>query len=245
MIDTPVAERFGASTTTGTAMIPVGDTYVRDALAYLPAWRAARDSLDRDIAVIAYDVPTEVAVRGTRVPAGLYTREVTGDGRAVVAHRWTERAALVTYLADIEAGRAAHLHVAHARRGFVAAHASEIERCARAVMALIERDERDGGPLHDAMVRCWLDLHRYVDDSGYIDGAGVPCGVDATADDVDGEQFVTAVQARTDELLHERDRTLSVDEAEMAGIDATLFDGSDPHTWASLTARQRAALGWR
>jgi len=54
---------------------------------------------------------------------------------------------------------------------------------------------------------------------------------------------VTAVEDRIDTLLHQRDRLLSFDEAEAAGLDGTLRDGSEPHTWASLTPRQRAAAG--
>jgi hypothetical protein len=50
------------------------------------------------------------------------------------------------------------------------------------------------------------------------------------------------VQDRIDTLLHQRDRLLSFDEAEAAGFDGTLRDGSEPHTWASLTPRQRASL---
>jgi hypothetical protein len=48
-------------------------------------------------------------------PAGLYTREVTGDGRHVIAHRWTDRDALTARLPDIDARHAAHLHIDHAR----------------------------------------------------------------------------------------------------------------------------------
>jgi hypothetical protein len=240
-----LTERFGEVTTTQSPMIPVVDADMIDALTYLDVWRSAGDSLDWDIAVIAYDVPTDVDVLGVRVPAGLYTREVTGDGRHVIAHRWTDRDALHVRLADVETRHAAYLHIVNARPGFVAAHAAEIDRYARAVIALVETDERDGGPLYDAPVRCWHDLHRHVDENGYTDSVGVPWGADAVADDMDGHQFVTAVEARVDELLHERDRPLSVDEAEAAGFDGTLRDGSDPHTWASLTPRQRAALGLR
>jgi len=245
MIEALLTERFGEVTTTGSPMTPVVDADVIDALQYLDVWRSAGDSLDWDIAVIAYDVPSDVDVLGVRVPAGLYAREVTRDGRHVIAQRWTDRDALNVRLADVEARYAAHLHIAHARPGFVAAHTADIERYARAVIALVEVDERDGGPLYDAPVRCWHDLHHHVDENAYTDGVGVPWGADAVANDVDGHQFVTAVQARVDALLHERDRPLSVDEAPAAGFDGTLRDGSDPHTWASLTPRQRAALGLR
>lgn len=71
----------------------------------------------------------------------------------------------------------------------------------------------------------------------------MPWGADAVVDDLGGHEFVTAVEARVDELLHERDRLLSFDEAQAAGLDGTLRDGSAEHTWASLTPRQRAALG--
>jgi hypothetical protein len=243
MIEALLTERFGDVTTTASPMHPVVDADVIDALQYLDVWRSAGDSLDWDVAVIVYDVPTTVDVVGVRVPAGLYAREVTGDGRHVIAHRWTDRDALNVRLADVEARHAAYLHIVHARPVFVGAHAAEIDRYARAVIALIEADERDGGPLHDAPVRCWHDLHHHVDENEYIDSVGVPWGTDAVADDGDGHQFVTAVEARADGLLHERDRPLSVDEAEAAGFDGTLRDGSDPHTWASLTPRQRAALG--
>jgi len=60
---------------------------------------------------------------------------------------------------------------------------------------------------------------------------------------LDEDEFVTAVQDRTDTLLHQRDLLLSFDEAEAAGFDGTLRDGSEPHTWASLTPRQRATSG--
>jgi hypothetical protein len=39
---------------------------------------------------------------------------VTGDGRHVIAHRWTDRAALTARLADTEARHAAHLHITQA-----------------------------------------------------------------------------------------------------------------------------------
>ena len=225
------------------AWIPVVAPDVVDTLQYLDAWRSAGDSLDWDIAVIAYDVQADIAVHGVRVPAGLYTREVTGDGRHVIALRWTDRDALTQQLADIEERHAAHLHIDHARPGFVAAHAAEIDRHARAVIALVEADERDGGPLHDAAVRCWHDLHNHVDTNDYTDSVAVPWGTDAVVNDLGGHEFVTAVQTRVDELLHERDRPLSFDEAEAAGLDGTLRDGSAEQTWASLTPRQRAALG--
>jgi hypothetical protein len=245
MIEALLTERFGEVTTTESPTVPVLDPDVIDALTYLDVRRSAGDALDWDVAVIAYDVATDVDALGVRVPAGLYTREVTGDGRHVIAHRWTDRDALNVRLADVEARHAAYLHIAHARPGFVAAHAAEIDRYARAVIALVEADERDGGPLHDAPVRCWHDLHRHVDENEYTDSVGVPWGAEAVADDVDGHKFVTAVEARADGLLHERDRPLNVDEAEAAGFDGTLRHGSDPHTWASLTPRQRAALGLR
>jgi hypothetical protein len=245
MIKALLTERFGEVTTPENPVIPVLDADVIDALAYLDVLRSAGDSLDRDGALIAYDVPTEVDVLGVRVPGGLYTREVTGDGRHVIARRWTDRDALTARLADIEARHAAHLHITQARPAFVKAHAARIERYARAVIALVETDERDGRPLHDAPVRCWHDLHHHVDENDYIDGVGVPWGADAVTDDVDGHQFVTAAEVRVDELLHERDRLLSVDEAQAAGFDGTLRDDSDPHTWASLTPRQRAVLGLR
>lgn len=57
------------------------------------------------------------------------------------------------------------------------------------------------------------------------------------------DEFVTAVTDRTAALLHQRDRQLTVDEAEAAGVDGTLRDGSEPHTWASLTPRQWVAAG--
>jgi hypothetical protein len=110
--------------------------------------------------VITYEVPSDVEVMGVWVPAGLYTREVTGGGRHVIAYRWTDRDAQHVGLADIDARHAAYLHIVHARPGFVTAHAAEIDRYARAVVALMEADERDCGPLYDAPVRCWHDLHR-------------------------------------------------------------------------------------
>jgi hypothetical protein len=218
---------------------PVTDDDLVDALQGLQPWRAAGDSLDWDLALIAYDVPANTTVMGVPVPAGLYTREVTGDGRHVIAHLWTDRAALADRLDDVEKRHRLFVHIAHAAPRFVAAHTQQIRAGADRALALIERDERDGGPLYDAPIRCWHDLSRYVDDRRYIGELAQNAGVVASVDD----EFVTAVQDHTDALLHHRDRLLSFDEAEAVGFDGTLRDGSEPLTWASLTARQRVAVG--
>jgi hypothetical protein len=219
--------------------LPVTDDLVVEVLQGLDPWRSVGDSLDWDLALFAYDVPADISVMGVPVPAGLYTREVTGDGRHVIAHRWTDRAALVERLDDVEKRHYLFEHIAHADPRFVAAHTDVIHADAERALALIEGDERDGGPLYDAAIRCWHDLSRYLGHRSYVED--LPRSNDVAAHWED--EWVTAVTDRTDTLLHQRDRPLSFDEAEAAGVDGTLRDGSEPHTWASLTARQRAAAG--
>ena len=218
----------------------VTDDYVIEALQTLPEWRVVGDSLDWDVALYAYDVPADITVEGVLVPAGLYTREVTGDGRHVIAHRWNDRAAREELLDGVAKRHYLFEHIAHADARFVAAYQHEIHADAARAFAVIESDERGDGPLYDAPIRCWDDLSRYVDPGAYIED--VPRNSGDAADRLGGE-FVTAVQDRGDTLLHQRDRLLSFDEAEAAGFDGTLRDGSEPHTWASLTPRQRAAAG--
>jgi hypothetical protein len=218
---------------------PVTDDLVVEALHELQPWRAAGDSVDWDIAVIAYDVPADTTITGVLVPAGLYTRDITGGGYHVIAHRWTDREALADRLDDVAQRHHQFVHIGHARPRFVAAHTAAIHAYAHAILTLIERDERAGGPLYDAPVRCWYDLPRYIDEHRYFDELRRSGNLD---EDPDEDEFVTAVVDRTDTLLHERDRLLSFDEAEAAGFDGTLRDGSRPHTWASLTPRQRAAF---
>ncbi|WP_432830840.1 hypothetical protein [Dactylosporangium sp. CA-092794] len=219
--------------------VQVTDDLVVEALHELEPWRGAGDSVDWELALIAYDVPADTMVSGVPVPAGLYTREVTGGGHHVIVHRWNDRAALVDRLDDID--RRHHLfgHIAYAGPRFVAANTTAIDAYAHGVLALIERDERAGGPLRDAPVRCWHDLSQYIDEGCYFEELRISADVEAYGAEDD---LVTAVQDRIDTLLHERDRPLSFDEAEAAGFDGTLRDGSDPHTWASLTPRQRTVL---
>jgi hypothetical protein len=219
--------------------LPVTDDVV-DVLQELQPWRSVGDSLDWDLALFAYDVPAGISVRGVPLPAGLYTREVTGDGRHVIAHGWTDRAALVERLDDVEKRHFLFEHIAHADPRFVAAHRDAIHADAERALALIEGDERDDGSLYDAPIQCWHDLSRYGDDRRYVDYLPQNSSVVAYRDE---DEFVTAVQDRTDTLLHQRDRLLSFDEAEAAGFDATGRDGSEPHTWGSLTPRQRATSG--
>jgi hypothetical protein len=220
--------------------LPVTDDLLIEALHGLEPWRSVGDSIDWEIALFAYDVPAAIEVQGVPVPAGLYTREVTGDGRHVIAHRWTNRAALVELLNDVEHRHFLFEHIAHAEPRFVAAHTDAIHEDAQRTLASIERDERADGRLHDALIRCWHDLARYIDERACIEDAPRGPSTAAYRDDYD---FVTAVIDHTDTLLHERDRVLSFDEAEAAGLDGTLRNGSEPHTWASLTPRQRAAAG--
>lgn len=217
----------------------VTDNYVIEALQSLPEWRVVGDSLDWELAVYAYDVPADIAVDGVIVPAGLYTREITVDGRHVIAHRWNDRAAREDLLDDVERRHHLFEHIAHAGHRFVAEHRRAIHADADRAFAMIESDEADGGPLHDASIRCWNDLIRHVNPCAYVED------LPRADDDLVrlGVEFVIAVEDRVDTLLHQRDRLLSFDEAEAAGLDATLRDGSEPHTWASLTPRQRAAAG--
>lgn len=218
---------------------PVTDDLLIDALQGLEPWRSVGDSVDWEIALFAYDVPAVISVMGVPLPAGLYTREVTGDGRHVIAHRWTDRAALVELFDDVAKRHYLFEHIAHADPRFVAAHTDVIHADAERVLARIEGDERDGGPLYDAPIRCWYDLSRHVGQSFYFED--LPCSGDIAAHLED--EFVAAVTDRTDTLLHHRDRVLSVVEAVAAGFDGTGRDGREPRTWASLTPRQRAALG--
>jgi hypothetical protein len=217
----------------------VTDDYVIEALQSLPEWRVVGDSLDWELAVYAYGVPAEMVVGGVIVPAGLYTREITVDGRHVIAHRWSDRAAREELLDDVEKQHYMFEHIAHADHRFVAGFRREINADADRAFAMIESDEAGGGPLYDAPIRCWDDLIRHVNPGAYVEDL-------PRADDDAvrlGDEFVIAVQDRVDTLLHQRDRLLSFDEAEAAGFDGTLRDGSEPHTWASLTPRQRAAAG--
>lgn len=211
---------------------------IAEALGELPEWRAAGDSVDWDIALIAYDVPEDTVVTAVPIPAGLYTRQVTGGGYLVVAQRWNDRDALVDRLDDIEKRHTMFVHIAHAPARFVAAHQTAINAYADGVLALIERDERADGPLYDVSVRCWDDLARHVDEDGYLEQLSARHPIPTWDEDT----FAIAVQDRTDTLLHERDRLLSFDEAQAAGLDGTLRDGSPPHTWAELTPRQRAVI---
>jgi hypothetical protein len=217
---------------------PITDDSLVEALHELEPWRATGDSLDWDLALIAYDVPADTTVLGVLVPAGLYTREVTRDGRHVIADRWTDRDALAHQLDEVERRHHLFLHIAHAEQRFVAAHTDAIHAGARQALTVIEGDERDGGALYDAPIRCWHDLNRYVDERRYI---GDPPPTGSVVASLDRDQFVTAVQDLTDALLHQRDRPLSRAEAESLG--AALRDGSEPRTWASLTPRQRARVG--
>ena len=216
----------------------VTDDYVIEALPTLPQWRAVGDSLDWGLALFAYDVPADITVEGARVPAGLYTREVTVDGRHNIAHRWHDRAAREQLLDDVERRHYLFEHIDHADARYVVAHQQDIHADAARAFTVIETNELEGGRLHDAPIRCWHDLSRYVGPGAYVE--------DLTRADHDavrlGGEFVIAVQDRVDTLLHQRDRVLSIDEAEAAGFDATLRGGG-PHTWASLTPRQRAAAG--
>lgn len=82
--------------------------------------------------------------------------------------------------------------------------------------------------MYDAPIRCWDDLSRYVDERRYIDESLQSRSMTAHLDE---DEFVTAVQDRTDTLLHQHDRLLSFDEAEAAGFDGALRDSSEPHTW--------------
>jgi hypothetical protein len=219
--------------------LPVTDYRVIEMLQGLEPWRAVGDSVDWEIAVFAYDVPAGVDIDGIPVRPGLYTREVTGDGRTVTAHRWTDHDALVERLDQVEHRHVLFEHIAHAAPGFVAEHADAIHTYADRLLALIEGDEAAGRPLHDAVIRCWFDVGRYLDPRPYVEDLSRPAEI---ADYLDDE-FVTAVSDRTDTLLHQRDRVLTFDEADAAGLDATLRDGRAPHTWGSLTPRQRAAAG--
>jgi hypothetical protein len=219
--------------------MPVTDDLVIDVLQGLEPWRSVGDSLDWDLALFAYNVPADISVFGVCVPAGLYTREVTVDGRHVIAQRWTDRLALVERLDDVELRHHLFTHIAHADPRFVAEHTDVIHAEAQRALALIEADERDGGPLYEAPIRCWHDLSRYVDQRRYV--GDLPRAGDVAAPWED--EFVTAVADRADTLLHRRDRLLSVDEAKAAGCDGTGRDRGEPRTWASLTARQRAAGG--
>ncbi|MEU7874265.1 hypothetical protein [Dactylosporangium sp. NPDC049140] len=218
--------------------LPVTDDRLAEALHELEPWRGAGDSVDWDLALIAYDVPADTVIAGVPIPAGLYTREITGDGYHVIAHRWTDRTALADRLDDIERRHHQFEHIDHARPQFVAIHTAAIHAYAHRMLALIERDERAGGVLYDVAVRCWHDLNPHLGADRYADELRISGNVGA----YDEDEFVTAVHDRTDTQLHERDRLLSFDEAEAAGFDGTLRDGSAPHTWASLTPRQRAAL---
>lgn len=219
--------------------VPVIDDRLIEALQGLPPWRAVGDSVDWEIALIAYDVAADIEVEGVPVPAGLYVREVTGDGRHVIAHRWTDRAALVERLDDVEHRYFLFEHIAHADPRFVAAHADAIRADARRVLAWIAGDEGAGGPLYDAPIRCWYDLSRYLGRRSYVEDLPRLGELAPYVED----EFLTAVTDRVDTLLHQRDRLLSVDEAEAAGLDGTGRDGRAPRTWASLTPRQRAAAG--
>lgn len=218
----------------------VTDDYVVEALQTLPEWRVVGDSLDWDLTVFAYDVAADITVEGVLVPAGLYTREVTVDGRHVIAHRWSDRLAREELLDDVAKRHYLFEHIAHTDARFIAAHQHEIHADAARAFAVVESDELEGGPLYDAPIRYWEDLSRYVDPFAYVEN--VPRSRGDTADRP-GSEFVTAVEDRIDTLLHQRDRLFSFDEAEAAGFDGTLRDGSEPHTWASLTPRQRAAAG--
>ena len=149
--------------------LPVTDDLVVDVLQGLEPWRSVGDSLDWDLALFAYDVPAGISVMDVPVTAGLYTREVTGDGRHVIAYRWTDRAALVERLDDVEKRHYLFEHIAHADPRFVAAHRDAIHADGDRALALIEGDERDGGPLYDAPIQCWHDLSRYVDDRCYVE----------------------------------------------------------------------------
>lgn len=218
----------------------VTDDDVIEALQSLPQRRVVGDSLDGELALYAYDVPSDIVVGGGVVSAGLYTREITVDGRHVIAHRWSDRAAREELLDDVARRHYLFEHIAHACSRFVAAHRHQIHADAARAFAVIESDELEGGPLYDAPIRCWDDLSRYVDPGAYVED--LPRSNGDAADRLGGE-FVIAVQERIDSMLHQRDRLLSFDEAEAAGFDGTLRDGSEPHTWASLTPRQRAAAG--
>jgi len=213
---------------------------VVEALQTLPPWRVVGDSLDWNLAVFAYDVAADITVEGVLVPAGLYTREVSGDGRRVIAHRWSDRRAREELLDDVAKRHHLFEHIAHADARLVAAHQHEIRADAARGFAVIQIDELEGGPLYDAPIRCWNDLSRYVDPGAYARDLRRSSGGPA---DRLGREFVTAVEDHIDTLLHQRDRLLSFDEAEAAGLDGTLRDGREPHTWASLTPRQRSAAG--
>jgi hypothetical protein len=219
--------------------LPVTDYRVIEMLQELQPWRSVGDSVDWEIAVFAYDVPGGVDIDGIPVRPGLYTREVTGDGRTVTAHRWTDGDALVDRLDQVEHQHFLFEHIDHAGRRFVTDHTDAIHDHAGRVLALIEADEAADGPLYDAAVRCWLDLSTYLDPRPYVEDLSRPAEIPGYLDD----EFVTAVTDRADTLLHQRDRMLSFDEADTAGLDATLRDGRAPHTWGSLTPRQRAAAG--
>lgn len=218
---------------------PVTDGLLIEALHGLPPWRSVGDSLDWEVAVFAYDVPPGVHVDGVPVPDGLYSREVTGDGRTVIAHRWVNRAALIDRLNAVEHRHLLFEHIDHADHRFVAAHTAAIHAGADRVLALIEHDERAGGRLYDAAIRCWHDLSRHLDPRSYIEGLPPPGEVPSYRED----EFATAVTDRTDTLLHQRDRQLTPDEADAAGLEDTVRHREEPPTWGSLTARQRAAAG--
>lgn len=92
-----------------------------------------------------------------------------------------------------------------------------------------------------AAVRCWHDLYDHldhqVDADTYTDRVGVPQGTNAVADDIGGDEFVTAVQARVDELLHEREPPLSVDAASQPNsrpVYTLIFFGPPPRNPARV-----------
>ncbi|MFI6079232.1 hypothetical protein ACIA5C_47800 [Actinoplanes sp. NPDC051343] len=157
----------------------MSDDNLIEALHEVEPWRVAGDSLDWDLAVFAYDVPADTVVMGVLIPAGLYTREVTGNGRHVTGHRWTDSDALIELLNTVDRRHYLFEHIAHAAPCFVATHKKAIHADADRALAAIEYDERDGGPLHDTPIRCWNDLRHDVDDRAYVQDA--PCSPEAEA----------------------------------------------------------------
>jgi hypothetical protein len=202
----------------------VTDAVLIDVLQGLRPWRSVGDSVDWELALFAYDVPPGVHVAGVPVPPGVYTREVTGDGRTVIAHRWINHAALVDVLDRVEQRHFLFEHIDHADSRFVAAHTDALHMAADQVLALIEADETADGPLHDAAIRCWHDLNTRLDPRPYIERLALIEGIPGYLQD----EFVTAAIDRTDTLLHQRDWKLTPHEADLAGL-GIMQDGRDPH----------------
>ncbi|GLL03734.1 hypothetical protein [Dactylosporangium matsuzakiense] len=167
-----------------------------EALHELEPWRAAGDSVDWDLAVLASIVTAGTTIAGVHVPAGHDTRSITGGGYHITTRAWPDRDALTRRLDAVDDRHHRAVHIAHADARTVTAHTAVIDACARGVPKLIGRDARDGGPLDAVPVRCWHDLDGHVDGYRYLDEV-LPAGPH--------DEVVTAVIDRADTLLHERD----------------------------------------